>query len=100
MTSARVAAPADAAATASPSPSPSDWFERHAEQQAHLQQVLALLVERISAQTEAMRAAPAASARRRRAPGEDALVPPGEREVQLQKALEEFSDRLLGKTPR
>ena len=82
------------------SPAP-DWFERHAEQQTQLQQVLALIAERIVAQTEAMKAAPAASApRRRRAPGEDVLVPPGEREVQLQKALEEFSDRLLGRTPR
>jgi hypothetical protein len=99
MASPRASAPIEAVAATSPSPS--DWFERHAEQQAHLQQVLALLVERITAQTEAMKAAPATGTpRRRRAPGEDALVPPGEREVQLQKALEEFSDRLLGKTPR
>ncbi|HEY1136865.1 MAG TPA: DNA repair ATPase [Xanthomonadaceae bacterium] len=84
-------------ATSSPAP---DWFERHAEQQTQLQQVLALIAERIVAQTEAMKATPAAGTRRRRAPGEEALVPLGEREVQLQKALEEFSDRLLGKTPR
>lgn len=83
----------------SPSTPMTDWYVRQAEQQTELQQVLALIAERIAVQTEAMKAAPA-GAPRRRASGDESVVPPDERELQLQKALEEFSDRLLGRTPR
>jgi hypothetical protein len=93
--------PAEPVAPAGPS---HDWFERHAEQQVQLQQVLALIAERISAQTAALQSAtPAAGAGRKRgggAGGDAPALPPDEREVQLQKALEEFSDRLLGRTQR
>ena len=89
-----VAAPANA-------PLP-DWFERHAEQQLQLQQVLTLLADRIGAQTVALQSAPAPSGGRRKrgAQADGETMPPDERELQLQKALEEFSDRLLGRTQR
>lgn len=78
-----------------------DWFERHAGQQLQLQQVLTLLAERIGAQTVALQSAPAPSGGRRKRGAADAeTVPLSERELQLQKALDEFSDRLLGRTPR
>ncbi len=78
-----------------------DWFERHAEQQLQLQQVLTLLAERIAAQTVAMQSPPQASAKRGRAvPTEGAALAASLREEQLKQALDEFSDRLLGKTQR
>ncbi len=78
-----------------------DWFERHAEQQLQLQQVLTLLAERIAAQTVAMQSGPHAPAKRgRAAPTEGAALAASLREEQLKQALDEFSDRLLGKTQR
>jgi len=78
-----------------------DWFERHAEQQLQLQQVLTLLAERIAAQTVAMQNAPQTAAKRgRTAPTEGAALAASLREEQLKQALDEFSDRLLGKSPR
>jgi len=88
---------------AAPASLPPEWWQGLAEQQTQLQQVLGLLAERIAAQTAALQSAPAessSSGRRKRAAAEPPALPPDEREVQLQKALEEFSDRLLGKTPR
>jgi hypothetical protein len=87
---------ADRAAAAPVADAPSPWFERHAEQQLQLQQVLTLLAERLAT----LQTAAPAPARRRRAAPDDPALPQGEREAQLQKALEEFSDRLLGRTPR
>jgi hypothetical protein len=83
-----------------------DWFERHAEQQLQLQQVLTLLAERIAAQTVAiqnasMQGGPQTAAKRgRTAPTEGAALAASLREEQLKQALDEFSDRLLGKTQR
>lgn len=78
-----------------------DWFERHAEQQLQLQQVLTLLAERIAAQTVAMQSSSQSSAKRGRAvPTEGAALAASLREEQLKQALDEFSDRLLGKTQR
>lgn len=78
-----------------------DWFERHAEQQLQLQQILTLLAERIAAQTVAMQSTPQAPVKRGRpAPTEGAALAASLREEQLKQALDEFSDRLLGKTPR
>jgi hypothetical protein len=81
------------------------WFEQHAQQQLQLQQALSMLMERLMTQVEQMKkttqSAPAAGRRRKAGTGEaDASLGMDEREVQLQKALEEFSDRLLGRTPR
>ena len=97
----RAAAIADIeVATPASAPLP-DWFEQHAGQQLQLQQVLTLLAERIGAQTVALQSAPAPSGGRRKRGAVDAeTVPLSERELQLQKALDEFSDRLLGRTPR
>ena len=83
-----------------------EWFERHAEQQLQLQQVLTLLAERIAAQTVAIQSAsmqggPQTTAKRgRTAPTEGAALAASLREEQLKQALDEFSDRLLGKTQR
>ena len=78
-----------------------EWFERHAEQQLQLQQVLTLLAERIAAQTVAIQSAPQTVAKRgRTAPTEGAALAASLREEQLKQALDEFSDRLLGKTQR
>ncbi len=79
------------------------WFEDHNQQQLRLNQVLMLLIERVSAQADLLQAAQGAgTAKRRRATSADAAgqLSIDEREAQLQKALEEFSDRLLGKTQR
>lgn len=78
------------------------WLERHAEQQLQLQQVLTLLADRIGAQTVALQSAPSPSGGRRKrgAHPDGEAAPLDERELQLQKALEEFSDRLLGRTQR
>ncbi len=79
------------------------WFEDHTQQQSRLNQVLMLLIERVSAQADLLQAAQGASAgKRRKGASADAAAQLSieEREAQLQKALEEFSDRLLGKTPR
>lgn len=95
----RVPAPAGAVDPVPAAPGPdvsSPWFERHAELQLQLQQVLTLLTERLAT----LQTAAPAPARRRRAAADDPALPQGEREAQLQKALEEFSDRLLGRTPR
>jgi hypothetical protein len=89
----------DIAASATPPAAlPPAWFERHAEQQLQLQQVLTLLAERIAA----LQSAPvAASPKRARAtPTEGPALAAALREEQLKQALEEFSDRLLGKTQR
>ena len=77
---------------------PPEWFERHAEQQLQLQQVLTLLAERIAALQGAPAAAPAKRARAM--PTEGPALAAALREEQLKQALEEFSDRLLGKPPR
>jgi hypothetical protein len=81
-----------------------EWFARHADQQLQLQQVLALLAERIGAQTVAMQSAPPAAStsvkRGRAAPPEGSALAASLREEQLKQALDEFSDRILGKTPR
>ncbi len=83
-----------------------EWFERHAEQQLQLQQVLTLLAERIAAQTVAiqstsMQGGPQTAAKRgRTAPTEGAALAASLREEQLKQALDDFSDRLLGKTQR
>jgi hypothetical protein len=95
----RTPAPVNAVDPAPAAPGPevsSPWFERHAELQLQLQQVLTLLTERLAT----LQTAAHAPARRRRAAPDDPALPQGEREAQLQKALEEFSDRLLGRTPR
>lgn len=99
----RLASPRDAgvapAAAAAPSQVlPPDWFERHAEQQLQLQQVLTLLAERIAALQSAAPVAP--SKRARPMPTEGQALADALREEQLKQALEEFSDRLLGKTRR
>jgi hypothetical protein len=87
------------AATALP-----EWFERHADQQLQLQQILTLLAERIGAQTVALQSAPPASPapgkRSRAVPTDGPALAVALREEQLKQALEEFSDRLLGKTQR
>ena len=88
-----------AASTATASAAlPPAWFERHAEQQLQLQQVLTLLAERIVALQSAPVAAPAKRARA--APVEGQALADALREEQLKQALAEFSDRLLGKTHR
>lgn len=92
-----VVAEADPAASASNALPPA-WFERHAEQQLQLQQVLTLLAERIATLQGAPAAAPAKRARA--APVEGQALADALREEQLKQALAEFSDRLLGKTPR
>ena len=93
-------AASEVAATASrPSDAlPPEWFERHAEQQLQLQQVLVLLAERIAALQSMPVAAPAK--RGRATPTEGPALAATLREEQLKQALEEFSDRLLGKTRR
>jgi hypothetical protein len=66
--------------------------------------VLALLAERIGAQTVAMQSAPPVAStsgkRGRSAPSEGPALAASLREEQLKQALDEFSDRILGKTPR
>ncbi|MFZ5636167.1 MAG: DNA repair ATPase [Pseudomonadota bacterium] len=92
---------AAASATTNPAtatPATPDWFERHAEQQLQLQQVLTLLAERIAVLQSAPAAAP--TKRARAAPTEGQALADALREEQLKQALEEFSDRLLGKTRR
>ena len=74
------------------------WFERHSEQQQRLHEALLLLIARLDSPADGARARPPAG--RRRGATATAELPPDERELQLQKALEEFSDRLLGRTPR
>jgi ATPase involved in DNA repair/ATPase family associated with various cellular activities (AAA) len=80
------------------------WFEQHAQQQLQLQQALSMLMERVMTQVEQMQktahGTPASGRRRKAGPSEDTPMGVDEREAQLQKALEEFSDRLLGRTPR
>jgi hypothetical protein len=87
-------------ASNSPSPDtlPPQWFERHAEQQLQLQQVLTLLAERIAGLQSAPAAAP--TKRGRTPPTDGPALAAALREEQLKQALEEFSDRLLGRTPR
>ena len=81
---------------AAPAPGPAaDWFERHVEQQQQLQQVLALLAERLSTLSAAP--APAPAKRGKAMPTEGPALAMALREEQLKQALEEFSDRLLGK---
>ncbi len=81
-----------------------EWFARHADQQLQLQQVLALLAQRIGAQTAAMQSVPPAAStsgkRGRAASSEGPALAASLREEQLKQALDEFSDRILGKTPR
>lgn len=94
-----------AAATASTAQS--DWLQRHAEQQLQLllqlQQVLTLRADRIGAQTAALQSAPAATSapgkRSRTVPTESPALAVALREEQLKQALDEFSERLLGKPP-
>jgi hypothetical protein len=94
-----VAMQGEAAVPASqPAALPPDWVERLAEQQLQLQQVLTLLAERIAALQGAPAAAPAKRARAM--PTEGPALAAALREEQLKQALEEFSDRLLGKPPR
>jgi MoxR-like ATPase len=95
----------DTAALASPTADTlsATWFERHAEQQLQLQQVLTLLADRISAQTVALQnppASPVAGKRRRTQGGGVSDATAMLQEEQLQQALEAFSDRLLGRTQR
>lgn len=87
-----VPSPVAPSAVASPG---ADWFERHAEQQMQLQQVLARLVERLSSLPVAP--SPTAGKRARAMPTEGPALAVALREEQLKQALEEFSDRLLGK---
>jgi hypothetical protein len=102
-----VPAPQPSQLSAGPSVAlPPLWFEQHAQQQLQLQQALAALMERLAAQAEQWQAsgqaaaAPASGKRRKGSAAAGTALAPDERELQLQKALEEFSDRLLGKTPR
>ena len=78
-------------------------MQRHAEQQLQLQQVLNLLADRIGAQTAALQSAPAAMSapgkRSRTVPTESPALAVALREEQLKQALDEFSERLLGKPP-
>lgn len=76
------------------------WFERHSEQQQRLHEALLLLIARLDSPADGGRARPPAGRRRGATATAAAELPPDERELQLQKALEEFSDRLLGRTPR
>lgn len=99
----RTAGTAESEAAATASTAQSDWLQRHAEQQLQLQQVLTLLADRIGAQTAALQSAPAATSapgkRSRTVPTESPALAVALREEQLKQALDEFSERLLGKPP-
>ena len=99
----RTAGTAESEAAATASTAQSDWLQRHAEQQLQLQQVLNLLADRIGAQTAALQSAPAATSapgkRSRTVPTESPALAVALREEQLKQALDEFSERLLGKPP-
>ena len=99
----RTAGTAESEAAATASTAQSDWLQRHAEQQLQLQQVLNLLADRIGTQTAALQSAPAATSapgkRSRTVPTESPALAVALREEQLKQALDEFSERLLGKPP-